>query len=192
MVDQPNLMPTANEIAAVNAVVAEKRGWFISVGIVLVVLGIIAMGSPIFTTIAAKVLLGWLILFAGIAQVIRAFLSRNWKGFWGNIIVGLLYVIVGAWLAFYPLAGIIALTVLIAILFIAEGIFQIGIAFQVRPVGGWIWVGVSGVVAIVVGGLIFLGLPSSAKWAIGLLVGINLLMTGWSYLMLSFFARTAS
>ena len=192
MADQSNDVIADTEIAAISAEVAEKRGWFIALGIVLVVLGVVSIGSPFLTTIAVKIVLGWLFLIAGIAQVVHAFSARDWKGFLGDLLIGVLYAGVGAWLAFFPLAGIIALTLLLAIMFIAEGVFKFGLGLQIRPLDGWFWVVVSGVVAIVVGGLIFMGLPSSATWAIGLLVGINLLMTGWSFLMMSLFARKAS
>ena len=136
-----------------------------------------------------KVFLGWLFLIAGISQVGQAFFAEGLKGFFGDLIIGLLYVFVGGWLAFFPLTGIVGLTVLLAIMFVVEGIFKFIIGIQVRPIGGWIWMIISGVIAVAAGILIFSGLPSSATWAIGLLVGINILMSGIAFLMLALSAK---
>ena len=191
MADQSEDKLTQSEIAAISAAVAENRGWFIALGVVLVVLGAVSIASPLMTTLAVKILLGWLFLIAGVAQVIHAFSAKSWKGFFGDLLIGLLYAAIGAWLAFFPLTGIIGLTALLAIMFIAEGVVKFGLGFQIRPLDGWFWMVLSGVIAIVAGGMIFMGLPSTATWAIGLLVGINLVMSGWSFLMMSLFARKA-
>ncbi len=189
MADQSNPTAASAEAAAISAVVAEQRGWFIALGILLTILGIVAIGAPVVTTIVAKVFFGWLFLVAGIAEIIHAFYARDWKGFFANLLIGLLYAGVGGWMAFFPLAGIVGLTLLIAILFIVEGIFKFILSLQVRPQDGWFWVLLSGIAAIAVGVLIFMELPSSAAWAIGLLVGINLLLSGLAFLMMSLFAR---
>jgi len=177
------------EIAAVEAAVENNRGWFIAFGVLLIVLGIISIGAPFATTVVVKVFLGWLFLIAGISQIVHAFFAQGWKGFFGDLIIGLLYAFVGGWLAFFPLTGIVGLTVLLAIMFIVEGIFKFIIGIQVRPIGGWIWMIISGVIAVAAGILIFSGLPSSATWAIGLLVGINILMSGIAFLMLALSAK---
>jgi uncharacterized membrane protein HdeD (DUF308 family) len=176
--------------AAVSEAVAESRFLFIALGVVLVVLGAAAIGAPIITTIAVKGVLGWLFLIAGIAQVIHAFYSSGWKGFLLNLLIGILYAVVGVWLAFLPLTGIIGLTLLLAIMFVAEGVFKFGLGFQVKPLDGWLWVVFSGVASIVVGALIFLGLPTSADWSIGLLVGINLFLSGVTFLVMAITARS--
>ena len=92
--------------------------------------------------------------------------------------------VAGGWLAFLPLTGIVTLTLLLAVMFILEGVVQAGIAFRIRPHAGWVWMLLSGIVAIAVGVLLIAKLPSSAAWAIGLLVGINLMMSGFAYLFL--------
>jgi uncharacterized membrane protein HdeD (DUF308 family) len=100
-----------------------------------------------------------------------------------------LYVVAGAYLAFFPLTGIITLTILLAALFIVEGGLEISMALRVRPHEGWGWLLLSGLVAVAVGLLIAFGLPSSAAWAIGLLAGINLISTGWGFLFLALAGR---
>jgi uncharacterized membrane protein HdeD (DUF308 family) len=173
----------------VPAIVAEHRVWFTVLGAVLIVLGIVAIAFPFVTTIAAKIFLGWLFLIGGVAQVVHAFSPQRWSEFFLDLLVGLLYLAAGVWLAFFPLTGIITLTIVLAVLFIFEGVLQAGMAFRIRPKRGWVWLLISGLVAIAVGILIFTGLPSTAVWAIGLLVGINLLVSGWSYILLASMAR---
>jgi len=98
-------------------------------------------------------------------------------------------VVVGGYLAFFPLTGLLTLAIVLAALFIAEGIFEIVMAYRVSPHEGWVWLLLSGIAAIAVGVLIALGLPGSATWALGLLVGINLLFSGWSYVFLALAGR---
>lgn len=169
----------------VYATVAKNRVWFILLGIALIVIGIVAILFPFFTTVAAKTVLGWLFLFGGVVQIFHAFSTKKWTAFFWNVLIGLLYFIVGAWLAFFPLAGIVTLTVLLAATFVAQGILEVAMSLRVRPLDGWVWVLISGLVAIAAGILIFAQLPSSAVWAIGLLVGINLISSGWAYLFLA-------
>ncbi|MGE4246777.1 MAG: HdeD family acid-resistance protein, partial [Parvibaculaceae bacterium] len=152
---------------------------------VLIVLGTGAILFPFITTIAAKIFLGWLFLIGGVVQIAHAFSTKGWSEFLLSLLIGLLYAVAGAWLAFLPLTGIITLTILLAVLFIFEGVMEVGIAIRMRPQNGWGWMLAAGIVAILVGVLIIAQLPSSATWAIGLLVGINMISTGWAYLFLA-------
>ena len=95
----------------------------------------------------------------------------------------------GGWLAFFPFTGIITLTILLAALFLAEGVLEVILAFRVRPHEGWGWLLLSGLVAIAVGALIAAELPGSAVWAIGLLAGVNLISTGVSFVVLALAGR---
>ena len=184
MTNQSSSSPTS-----MAEVAAEHRGWFMFLGIALIVIGVVAILFPLASTIAAKLVIGWLFLIGGVIQVVHAFSTQRWGAFFLDLIIGILYVIVGGWLAFFPFTGIITLTILLAVLFIVEGVIEIGMGFRVRPAGGWVWLLISGIVAIVVGFLILAGLPSTATWAIGLLVGINLIFSGVSYLFLASSAR---
>ncbi len=169
-------------VTSVEAAVAEHRTMFITLGILLAVLGIVAISFPFMTTIAAKVILGWIFLIGGIGWIIHAFSTQKWSQFFLNLLAGALYVIAGGWLAFLPLTGIIALTIFLAATFIVQGVLELVMAFRMRPRTGWVWMLISGLIAAIVGGLIFAGLPATATWAIGLMVGINLIMTGFAYL----------
>jgi uncharacterized membrane protein HdeD (DUF308 family) len=167
------------------AAVTENRGWFMALGIILILIGIAAVAFPLFTTIAAKTFLGWLFIIGGIAQIVHAFYTQKWSEFFLDLLIGALYVVAGGWLAFIPFAGIITLTLLLAAMFVVEGVLEIGMAVRVRPQEGWVWLIVAGVIAILAGVLIIAHLPSSADWAIGLLVGINIISTGWAYVFLA-------
>jgi uncharacterized membrane protein HdeD (DUF308 family) len=171
------------------AVVSEHRMWFMILGVVLVIVGIVAILFPLLTTIVAKIFLGWLFLVGGVVQVVHAFYTQKWSAFFFDLLIGILYVVVGAWFAFFPLTGIITLTIVLAAMFVVEGVLEIAMAFRIRPRDGWVWMLISGIIAIAAGVLVFAGLPSTATWAIGLLVGVNILASGFSYIFLASTAK---
>lgn len=166
--------------------IATNWGWFLAIGIVLLVAGALAIAFPLLSTIATKIALGWIFLVGGAVLAIHAFSAQGWRGFLMELLLGVLYLVAGGWLAFFPFTGIITLTILLAALFIAEGVLEAGMAFRVRPHEGWGWLLMSGIVAVAAGVLITLSLPSSATWAIGLLAGLNLISTGASFVALAF------
>lgn len=169
--------------------VSRHWGWFLALGILLVIAGIMAIAFPFTSTIAAKIAIGWIFMIAGIGEVVHAFYVKRWAGFFWNLLIGLLYVVVGAWLAFFPLTGILSLTIVIAALFIASGLMELAMAYRVRPHTGWGWLVFSGLVAIAAGLLIAMNLPSSAVWALGLLAGVKLLVWGWGFIFLAMTGR---
>jgi uncharacterized membrane protein HdeD (DUF308 family) len=168
-----------------KAEIAEHRSWFIALGVLLIVLGIAAIAFPFLSTIATKIFLGWLFIIGGVTQVVHSFSTQKWSQFFLNLLVGLLYLVAGAWLAFFPLTGIITLTIFLAAMFIAEGVLEAVMAFRMRPQKGWGWMLTAGIVAVLAGVLIMAQLPTSAIWAIGLLAGINIMSTGFAYLFLA-------
>jgi uncharacterized membrane protein HdeD (DUF308 family) len=186
-----NLTDAQRPVDELRKTIAEKRGWFTALGILMVVLGVGAILFPLLTTIAVKIFLGWLFIVGGIGQIIHSFSCQRWRGFFYNLLIGILYVVVGAWLAFFPLTGIIGLTVLLAFAFLIEGGLEVSMGVQHRPEQGWVWIVGSGVISAVAGVLLLLGLPGTAAWAIGLLVGINLISSGWSFISLAAAARGA-
>jgi uncharacterized membrane protein HdeD (DUF308 family) len=177
--------------ASMQAEIAEHKTWFTVLGVILILLGMAAVAFPFVTTIAAKIFLGWLFLIGGVVTIIHAFSTRGWSEFFLDLLIGILYLVAGGWLAFFPLTGIFTLTVLLALMFIVQGVIEAGIAFRIRPHDGWIWMLFAGIVAVAVGVLLLAQLPSSAAWAIGLLVGINLIMSGVAYLVLPMAAARA-
>ncbi len=191
MTDQTSQAEVDAAIAEAKRQITANWGWFLALGILLILAGIAAIAFPLLSTIAAKIALGWIFLAGGVILVIHAFSASGWRGFLWSLLIGLLYLVVGGYLAFFPLTGIITLTLLLAALFLVEGVLEVIMAFRVRPHEGWGWVLLSGLIAIAVGVLITLELPSSAAWAIGLLAGINLISTGWGFVILSLAGRRA-
>jgi uncharacterized membrane protein HdeD (DUF308 family) len=179
-------------IAAARAQIRENWKWFLVLGVVFVLAGIGAIAFPFLSTIAAKIALGWIFMLGGALMVLHALSVRGWQGFLLNLLIGVLYLVAGGWLAFFPLTGIITLTLLLAALFLAEGVLEIVLALRVRPHEGWPWLLLSGLVAAAIGLMIGLGLPGSATWAIGLLVGVNMLSTGIGFIFLALAGRSAA
>ena len=180
------------EAARIRFYIADHWGWFLGLGLLLALAGAAAIAFPFFSTVAAKVALGWLLLFTGIVNVVHAFATWGWRAFGHNLLVGLLFVAAGAYLAFFPLTGIITLTILLAALFIVEGYLELMMALRLQPDAGWGWVLLSGILAIGAGIMIGLGLPDSSTWVLGLLTGINLLASGLSFIFLALSGRGAS
>jgi uncharacterized membrane protein HdeD (DUF308 family) len=172
-------------LARAQAEIAEHWVGYLVLGCALLLVGMAAIIFPLFSTIAAKIALGWIFVVSGAAIILHAFSAGNWRGFFWNLLIGLLHLIVGGYLALLPLTGILTLTVLLAALLIADGLLEVGMALQLRPHDGWGWVLTSGAVAIAAGLLIVLQLPSSATWTIGVLVGIKMIFAGWSFISLA-------
>ena len=162
---------------------------FFALGAVITVLGIMVIALPLAGTLAVEGLVGMAMVLIGASQIVHAFFTRGWKGETYSALCGLLYLAVGICLFVFPIASMITITVLLAVTFLFEGIFEIMMALYARPEQGWGWVMLSGIAAFVVALLIWTGLPSSAVWAIGLLVGINMISSGLSMIMLSMAAR---
>lgn len=191
MTDQISGTDIDATLADIKRQVAAHWVWFLVLGLVLLVAGIAAIAFPLLSTVAVKIALGWVFLVGGVIMIVHAFSAAQWRGFLWELLLGLLYAVAGAYLAFFPLTGIITLTILLAAMFLVEGVLEIIMAFRVRPHEGWGWLVLSGLIAVAAGALITLGLPSSAAWALGLLAGINLISTGWGFLFLALAGRRA-
>ena len=191
MTDQISRTDLDAAITEARRYLAEHAGWFLALGIVLLLAGVAAIVFPWVFTVAAKIMLGWIFLIGGVVLVLHAVSTRQWSGFFWSLLIGLLYIVAGGWLAFFPFTGIVTLTLLLAALFLAEGVLEVILALRVRPHEGWGWLLLSGLVAIAVGVLIAYELPGSAVWAIGLLVGVNLISTGASFIVLALAGRRA-
>jgi uncharacterized membrane protein HdeD (DUF308 family) len=164
-------------------------GWLLAFGILMIILGVIAIGAPVVATIAVQIMLGWLLVIGGIAEGIHAFMAQGWRGFLLELLSAILYLVVGVLLLVNPLGGALALTVLLAAFLIVEGIFKVVMAMRVRDHRGWGWLLASGILSLILGVLIWAQWPASGLWVIGLLVGIQLLFTGWALVMLAIAAR---
>ena len=191
MTDQLSRTDIDAAIAEAKRQIADNWGWFLALGLLLILAGAAAIAFPLLSTVATKIALGWIFLITGAVLVVHAFSIQGWRGFLLGLLVGALYVVAGAYLAFSLFGGVISLTILLAALFMAEGVLEVIMAVRVRPHEGWVWLLLSGLIAIAVGAMIAAQLPTSAEWAIGLLTGINLLSTGVSFVVLALAGRRA-
>ena len=164
-------------------------GWLLAAGILMIVLGVFAIGAPVVATITVQFMLGWLLVIAGIAEGIHAFMAQGWRGFLFELLSAILYLVVGVLLLINPVEGALALTIVLAVFLLVEGVFKIIMALRVRDHRGWGWLLASGILSVILGLLIWSEWPASGLWIIGLLVGIQLLFTGWSLVMLALAAR---
>jgi uncharacterized membrane protein HdeD (DUF308 family) len=159
-------------------------------GIVMMVLGFLAVAEPNVATIAVGIFVGWLFFIGGIFRAMSVWQSRGIPGFAWSLLTALLAIVLGLILIFRPLAGVLTLTMVLIAFFILEGITAIVLAVQHREhLWSWGWVLFSGIVDLLLAFLIWDGWPSSADWAIGLLVGINMLFFGLSLVMTALAAR---
>jgi uncharacterized membrane protein HdeD (DUF308 family) len=159
-------------------------------GIVMMVLGFLAVAEPNVATIAVGIFVGWLFFIGGIFRALSVWQSRGMPGFAWSMLTALLAIVLGLILIFQPLAGVLTLTMVLIAFFILEGITAIVLAVQHREhLSSWGWVLFSGIVDLLLAFLIWDGWPSSADWAIGLLVGINMLFFGLSLVMTALAAR---
>ena len=174
-----------------RASVREHWKAFLIEGIVLAILGLAAIIVPQLASLAVTIYLGWMFLIMGIVGLVMTFWARGMPGFWWSLISAILAIAAGAILLARPVQGVLTLTIVLGAFFLAEGVATIMYALEHRRElsGRWSWLVVSGVVDIIISGLIITGLPSSAEWAIGLLVGINLLFGGASLIGMALAAR---
>jgi uncharacterized membrane protein HdeD (DUF308 family) len=161
------------------------KGWLMFLGILLVIAGMLAISMPLMASLAIGLLIGWVLMGSGIVQIVHAFSSRRMGRFFLRLLAGLLYLAGGIMLVAAPLRGVLTLTLLLGILFIVEGVCKIIASLQNRDMPNWGWLCFSGLLALIIGLMIWNQWPSSAVWAIGLLVGINILFRGWALIMLA-------
>jgi uncharacterized membrane protein HdeD (DUF308 family) len=162
--------------------------WFVLLGVALTAVGFIALWSPWVASLATAVVIGSLLLVAGAVEIAGSFWSRRWSGFFLHLLSGLLSLVVGALCLRAPVDALLALTLLVACLFIAGGTFRIVAALSYR-FGAWGWVLVSGIIDLALGVLIWLEWPASAFWVLGLFLGISLVFRGFNWIGLGLAVR---
>jgi uncharacterized membrane protein HdeD (DUF308 family) len=166
---------------------------YLAEGIALVVLGFAAVIVPPIATLAVTVVLGWLFLFSGVMGLVTTFMMRNAPGFWWALISAALGVLVGGMLLAQPAQGAVTLTYVLVAFFIIEGVVSIMYALDHKRElsGRWGFMLLSGIVDLVLAGMIIAGLPSTAAWALGLLVGINMIFGGSALIGMALHAKNA-
>ena len=171
------------------AIMRHASTWSIAWGALLIVFGVLAIGSPLLAAIAISVIIAWLIMFAGAVHVVLAFHTHRAGSLVWKLLVGLAYLLFGAYVIMHPLLGVASLTLVLAALFLIEGILDIILFFRMRPLRGSSWVLMDGVVTVLLGLLIYVHWPSSSAWAIGTLVGVSMIISGITGVMLSLAVR---
>ena len=157
--------------------------WYVFAAVLFILLGLLAIIEPATAAVGIALLLGWLLIFGGVAHLIATFRGGGVKRVLFQILTAVVFVLGGLYILTHPLLAVSTLTVLLAVVILAEGIFDIISYIRLRrelPSG---WLLFNGIIALILGGLIWAQWPSSAAWAIGTLVGVNLLMTGFTRLM---------
>ena len=172
----------------------EERGSGPSIAwsIVLIVFGFLAIASPLAVSLGVAIVLGWLILFNGVAQLVHAFQSRGVGHIAWKLLVAVVYLVAGLYLVFHPGLGIVSLTLVLAIFFFFEGVVDVVAYFSVRKMGGSGWMLLDGIITLILSLMIWRHWPASSLWVIGVLIGISMLMTGTSRLMMALALRKLS
>jgi len=167
---------------------------FLIEGLCLLVLGVLAIILPQIASLAVTLVIGWLFLFSGAVGLFMTFMMRQMPGFWWSLLSAVLGIAAGLVLIAFPVSGVISLTYVLVAFFIVEGVASIMFALDHRAElpGRWSWMLMSGIVDLILAALILLGLPSSAAWAIGLLVGINMVMGGVALIAMAMTARNVA
>lgn len=182
-------MQATPNVASAAKEVKESALLLMVLGFGMAVLGVLAMAAPLITGVAVGIVVGVLIIAGGLAQAFYALKAKSWGSGTLGVLLGALAILCGILMLGHPLFGLAFLTLVLAVYFIVDGIFEIAFAFKLKPLTGWGWTLVSGVVSLFLGFLIWTQWPISGAWAVGLLVGINICFSGWSLIALGAAAR---
>lgn len=174
------------------AVVKQGSKWGIVWGVLLVILGMLAIAEPFLAALALATFIAWLLVCVGILHVAVAFHSHSGKAFFWKLLVGVSYLFIGGYLVFRPDVGVATLTLVLAFLFLFEGVLDFMLWWKSRSAPGAFWILVDSIVTLVLGGMIYVHWPSSSVWAVGTLVGISMIMSGVARVMLSLAVRSVA
>jgi len=185
-------MATANPtegLRGAGTIIKKASGWFIAMAVVFILLGMMAIIEPGIAGLAVTILVGWVLIFGGGAHLVAAFSGGGAGRVIWQILIGIVYIVGGLYFLTHPLLGLGTLTLLLAVIILMEAVFEVIAYFRTRGQEGSGWLLVNALITLLLGGLIWFHWPSSSVWAIGILVGVNLLMTGFSRLMFGLAAR---
>jgi len=161
------------------------------IGALLIVLGIVAIALPSASTIFAETWFALILISSGFAKLVYATETRHQGGFLWKLLLSGLYIATGIMLFVNPLTGVVTLTLLLGSFLLTEGVFELILAFRLRPQQNWTWVLGDGIITLLLGAMIWFQWPFNAPWLIGTLVGVSILFTGISRIGLSLNARSA-
>jgi uncharacterized membrane protein HdeD (DUF308 family) len=170
------------------ALVKKSTSWSITLSVLMILAGVLAIVMPLVGGLAITILVGWLLVVSGMMHFIYAWHTRGGAIIW-EILEGIAYAFVGGWVLYHPLLGMAGLTLALAIYLFAESVFEFILGFQLRSHRGSGWLFVDGVITLILAVMIWRDWPFSTAWALGILVGVSMLFSGISRLMLSMTAR---
>ena len=193
MTTQPTTDPHRVQ-AAVAAAIREHSTLFLVEGIVLLLLGALAILLPPFATLFVTIIIGWILLASGLMGWITTLRARHAPGFWWSLVSALLATAAGLILLISPQGGAVSLTLLLIVFFAIEGAASIMYAIEHRRelTGRWEWMLISGLIDLVLAAIIFTGLPGTAAWALGVLVGVNMIFGGAALIAIALHARRSA
>jgi len=171
------------------ALVRKSITWSITLSVLMIVAGFLAIVIPPVAGLAVTIFVGWLLVFSGVMHFVYAWQTRSAGTIIWEILVGIAYVVVGGYVLFHPLLGMAGLTLALAIYLFAEAVLEFILGFQLRPRHGSGWLFVDGVITLILAAMIWRAWPSSTEWALGILIGVSMLFSGISRLMFSMAAR---
>ena len=172
--------------------VKKSVAWSIALSVLMIVAGILAIASPLAAGIAINILVAWLLVFSGGVHLVFAWYTRSAGGLLWELLLGIVYILIGVYLLMHPLAGLATLTIALAIYLFVEAILEFVLGFSLRPLPGSGWLVFDGVVTLILAVMIWRTWPSSTGWVIGLLVGISMLFSGLARLGISLAARSVT
>jgi len=172
-----------------SGIVRQASTWSTLWGVALIVLGMVALASPLLAAVAVNAVIAWLIVLAGVVHLVLAFHAHHAGSVIWRLLVGVAYIFFGGYLILHPGLGVISLTLVLASLFLVEGILEIVMFFQARSAQGSSWLLLDGIITLVLGLMIYTQWPSSSAWAIGILVGVSMIVSGVTRIMLSLAVR---
>jgi uncharacterized membrane protein HdeD (DUF308 family) len=179
---------------ALRTAIRENWKWFVFQGIVMLILGCLAVAEPVIASVAVDIYIGWLFIFNGVLGLVAMFSARDGSAFFWTLLTSALSLAVGIMLVWKPAEGTVSLTMVLTAFFVAEGLFQIVASFSYRDImpGSWGWMLASGLSDLFLAGLIIYFWPESASWTLGLIVGINLITTGLAIVMTAMDVRNVA
>jgi uncharacterized membrane protein HdeD (DUF308 family) len=167
-------------------------GWLLGFGVLSVILGTVGLGMTPYLTKFGVTFFGVLLAMGGAFQLFDAFTCRGWKGAVINVLIGLIYLGAGLIIAIDPLRAAVVLTFLLGGVVVVVGILRIGMALQHKGTAGWVWALFGGVISILLGVLVLSRWPVSGTWVIGLVIAVELIVNGWTYILVGLAARRVS
>ena len=176
-------MKPARESAFALGIRRNRRS-MVALGIAMILAGVAAILFPLVSTLSVVWIVGVTLIVASIAQSVGAFSYPKWSGIILGLLVAALWLMAGLFLLLRPLEGVFALTVVVAAVFLIEGVLKTFLSFQIRSLAGWGWLHFDGLITVVLGGMLWWQLPLSALWALGTLAGISIMLSGWTLVML--------